>query len=637
MLAFARGHIQRPLRSMRPVRIQLVSHSEMETCWDQLVKKHHYLGYQRLLGHRLKYLAFMDDQPVAALSFSAPALKLRVRDDFIGWRDDERKANLHRIVNNSRFVILARVRNLGSHVLGLTLRRLNDDWQEYFNCKLWLVESFVDPTRFQGTVYKASNWTFLGYSHGYGKHGMGYIYHGRVKEVYVYVLNLRFRDILGCQQRPSSPFKSPPSSIKHREDLLMIVRHNVDWNPDLLPVMDLTEQDTENLADALLAFHGQFHDCFGRIEHHRLGFAYIAGLLSNSEAKSVEPMALELLDSKGVRPLQRFMKGYRWDHEAMLHIHQGLLVEKIGQASGMITVDASDFAKKGKESVGVARQYCGSLGKTENCQSGVFVGYSSEKGYGLVGCRLYMPKDWFTPEYEERRTANLVPEDVEFQTKNEIALDLIKQVAKHFPAQWIGCDAAFGSDSNFLKSLPENLWYFAAVRSTELVFLEKPVTGIPSYSGKGRPPQKPQVLSHHTPISLKELAQSQDIAWTPTILQEGAKGPNIAHVATMRVYPSRDGLPAEEPVWLFLRKNLDGEVKYAFSNAPEDISFNELCRASILRWPIEQSFQEGKSQVGMDHYEHRSWPAWHRHMIYVFLALHFLLDLQILFKKKLQS
>ncbi|HSB70473.1 MAG TPA: hypothetical protein VLT62_14195 [Candidatus Methylomirabilis sp.] len=117
------------------------------------------------------------------------------------------------------------------------------------------------------------------------------------------------------------------------------------------------------------------------------------------------------------------------------------------------------------------------------------------------------------------------------------------------------------------------------------------------------------------------------------VLAEGAKGPVRAEVAALRVYPAREGLPRESPVWLFLRPTADGQLKYAFANAPADMPLAEPCRAATLRWPIEQCFQDGKSQVGMDHYEHRSWPAWHRHMLYVCLALHFRLGLRLRFKK----
>lgn len=168
------------------------------------------------------------------------------------------------------------------------------------------------------------------------------------------------------------------------------------WHPELTADLNIDPNDIERFAEELVDFHQLFHHCYGRIEHQRLGLAYFSGLMSNAKGKSVEPIALELLDKKSVRPLQMFMKNYRWDHKAMQRTHQAMLAPMIGSADGMITVDPSEIAKKGKESVGVARQYCGSVGKVENCQSGVFVGYSSDKGYGLLNGRLYMPKSLFS-------------------------------------------------------------------------------------------------------------------------------------------------------------------------------------------------------------------------------------------------
>jgi SRSO17 transposase len=159
-----------------------------------------------------------------------------------------------------------------------------------------------------------------------------------------------------------------------------------------------------------------------------LGLAYLSGLMSNAEAKSAEPIALEFLDKKSVRSMQMFMKNFRWDHGSMQRTHQDMLATLIASPESMITVDASDFAKKGKESVGVARQYCGALGKVENCQSGVFVGYSSDKGYGLLNGRLYMPKSGFPKSRKKGARFNLVPEDLVFETKQQIALKLIDEV-----------------------------------------------------------------------------------------------------------------------------------------------------------------------------------------------------------------
>ena len=302
----------------------------------------------------------------------------------------------------------------------------------------------------------------------------------------------------------------------------------------------------------------------------------------------------------------------------------------------MVTIDPSDFPKKGKESVGVARQYCGAAGKVENCQSGVFVGYASDKGYGLLNGRLYMPKSWFSKEQEKRRTFNLVPEDLVFETKQQIALKLLNQVRTTgcLPARWIGADAAFGADIDFLDALPKDLSYFAAIKSDTQVFTKKPRIGLPPYKGRGRRPSQIQVLpGQPKPKSVSAIAQSSRLSWKAVVVAEGAKGPIIAKVARIRIYRSRHGLPVGDRRWLFFRKNSDGEIKYAISNAPKQISLSGLVKASVMRWPIEQCFQEGKGQLGMDRYEHRSWPAWHRHMTYVFLALHFMLRMRLHFKK----
>lgn len=625
------------LKNFEPVTLKLVNDRTLESLWGHLVSRHHYLGYRRLLGHRLKYLAFIGKRPVSALSWSAPALKLRVRDHFIGWSDEQRKAHLDRIANNSRYLIFpwVNVANLASHVLSLNIARLKKDWPQHFNTELLLLETFVDPRFFNAICYKAANWKFIGQTNGYTKQGKGYIYHGNLKDVYVYVLDPKFKDIIDCQQKPCDFFQRPPQSQKKVEDLQMLLKQ-CQWHPDLVATMDLTEKDLSKMADELVAFHEQFHSCLGRIEHQRLGLAYICGLISNVKGKSVEPIALEFLDPKGVRALQRYMKNCRWNHQAMQGSHQVMLADMIGHPDGMINVDSSEFLKKGKESVGVARQYCGAAGKVDNCQSGVFVGYSSEKGYGLLSCQLYMPKIWFTDQYAKRRQDNLVPEELVFQTKPQIALDLVHQVVESniFPAKWLGCDATFGSDLNFLQSLPQSLYYFASIRSDTYVFLQKPQVGLPPYKGRGPYPKKICVLPGQSQAeTVAQIAQSDQLSWKPVILAEGSKGPITAEVARIRVYLSRDGLPEEQPLWLFIRRNSDGQVKYALSNAPENIAFSELCKASIMRWPIEQCFKEGKDQIGMDHYEHRSWPAWHRHMIYVFLALHFLLRLRVSLKK----
>jgi SRSO17 transposase len=623
------------LSDFPPVRVELISGSDQESLWDHVVSSYHYLGYQNLLGHRLKYFVYINDRPVATLSWSAPALKLAARDCFIGWSLAQRKQHLKQVACNSRFLVMpwVRIPNLASQVLALNIARLIIDWQQHFNHRLLFLETFVDSRYFKGTCYRASNWLHIGQTYGSSKQGKGYRYHGSAKEIYLYVVEPEFRKIIGCRQKPL--FNRPPQTKRKVEELAVILEH-CKWHSQLVADLDLNQDDIKTMAQELIKFHQLFHSCFGRIEHQRLGLAYISGLMSNAKAKSAEPIALEFLGKKSVRSVQMFMKNYRWDHLAMQRTHQGMLAPLLASPEGMITVDPSEFAKKGKESVGVARQYCGAAGKVENCQSGVFVGYSSNKGYGLLSCRLYMPKSWFDKEQEQRRKANLVPENLVFETKQQVALRLINEVVASglFPAKWIGADAAFGSDIDFLNALPKDLYYFAGIRSDTKVFTKKPKLGLPPYKGRGRRPSKITVLSGQPKErSISEIAKSGRVTWKPVIVAEGAKGPIVAKVARIRVYLSRDGLPVGDLQWLFLRKNADGQIKYAISDAPKEIPFAELIKASTMRWPIEQCFQEGKDQVGMDYYEHRSWPAWHRHMTYVFLALHFLLRLRLIFKK----
>jgi SRSO17 transposase len=618
-----------PLAAFLPVSLQLVSQTSQEALWDRLVREHHYLGYRKLLGRRLKYLAFSRGRPVAALSWSAAALKTGARDEYIGWSEPQRKAQLHRIVNNSRFLILpwVRIPHLASHVLSQNIRRLRRDWRSHFGADVFLLETFVDPERFKATCYKAANWRCVGRTQGSSKQGIGFRYHGNPKEIYLYAIDPRFRQKIGCSQRPDL-LRRPPPTLKKVEALHMLLPH-CQWHPQLSAELDMTEKEISAIARQLVDFHSQFHRCLGRIENQRLGLAYLSGLISNLDAKSVEPIALELLQGS-VRSLQRFMKEGRWDHTAMGAAHQRQLAAVLNHPEGILTTDSSEFVKKGTHSVGVARQYCGRLGKVDNCQSGVFIGYASPNGYGLIEAQLYMPKAWFTPEYAQRRQDSWVPEALEFQTKPQIALSLIKQIlaSGQFTARWLCCDAVFGANRDFLAALPEELYYFAAIPASTLLCRRKPSLIVPEYSGRGRPPTKARYFpDQYRPAPVTKLVRR--LRFKPVQLTESAKGPLWAKVACCRVYRADD----EQPLWLFVRKNEDGTIKYALSNAPEDTSFKTLCQVSLMRWPIEQCFQEGKSQLGMNQYEHRSWPAWHRHMLYVFLALHFLMGLRIRLKK----
>jgi len=605
------------LGELGPLVVRPVRDEEEDGLWKRFVRTLHYLGFGKLFGHQIKYFAFLGHIPVAALSFSAPALKLAPRDSWIGWSPEERKAHLSRIVCNSRFLIFpgVQVKNLASAVLGKALARLSKDWEERFGIHPWIVETFVDPTRFSGTSYKAAGFLCLGSTAGFGKTKTGYDYHGQSKEIYVQVLDPSFRSVVGLDRKeePQAP---------ERPDLS-------GWQPDPEKLSDketLTSEDVSQIADELCRFHETFSDVFRDKRVRALGIVYLAGLCSNLVRKSVEPIALAM--NVGVRSLQRLMTGRDWDEDAMHHLYKEQLAREIASKTpeeislSMSTVDDSSFVKKGKESVGVARQYCGRLGKVENCQSGVFAGFAGPRGHGLINSQLYMPKEWFseTEEFAERREKTGVPKDLVFKTKPEIAAEMISAIHREgrFPAQWIGCDSAYGSNRAFLNALPPDLWYFAAIKGNTRVLREPPVWKVPERKGaRGAAPTRLRLTE--TPRTVAEIAKTA--SFTPIILKEGSKGPLGAHICALRVYPVPDSEGAQSKVeWLILLKTPDGEMKFAFSNAPETTSLETFGVVSTLRWSIEQCFLEDKSYLGMSHYEHRSWRAWKRHMLYVFLA-----------------
>lgn len=368
---------------------------------------------------------------------------------------------------------------------------------------------------------------------------------------------------------------------------------------------------------------------------------YVRGLLSDLERKSVEPIALSSLGEKGVRPLQQFMTRSNMNDTHVLQTYQAGLARRINSQNGMLSVDESDFEKKGKESAGVKRQYSGRLGKTENCQAGVFLAYAGDEGYGLVDRELYIPENWYDPENAQRRDRCRLPQEGQFETKNRMALRMIQKVLDEgsFHVKWIGCDSAFGCDHEFLDALPDTVRYFAAVRSSEQVYLNRPIMTVPEKTrGKGRPfvhalPSEPQV-------TVKTVAEDESTPWQKVVLAEGAKGKIIAQVKIIRCVFCRASTKAHNypPIpagdgWLYIRRYDNGDIKYFLSNAPETIELNELHEAATLRWPIEQCFEECKSFLGMGHYECRTLGGWRRHMLLVMLAHGFATSVRLSLKK----
>lgn len=407
-----------------------------------------------------------------------------------------------------------------------------------------------------------------------------------------------------------------------------------------VPKFDLTPHDVDGFLDELRVFHEQFRDGFLRSEPREHFFNYLVGQFSALERKSIEPMALEV-EGGNVRGMQRFISHDVWKEDAMRQTYHGLVADEMGDPDGVLMFDESGFVKKGKESVGVARQYCGSLGKVENCQVGVFAAYASRHGYALVDKRLFMPEAWLSQDYANRRVKCNVPDEVTFQTKPQLAVEMLRALRREgrLPFKYIVADCLYGTSPDFLEALDACVGVTAlvAIAADSRCWLQRPATLDKTYKYKGEVRSK-RVLapSAEAALTVEALAQSlSPHVWYRRKVSEGTKGPIEYEFARKRVTLCKDGLP-ERTVWLVIKRSLGANPSYWFyiSNAPESAPLRLFVWLSGIRWAIEQCFEETKTELGMAHYEVRKYPGWHHHILTCMLAHFFLWRLKIRLGKK---
>jgi len=401
-----------------------------------------------------------------------------------------------------------------------------------------------------------------------------------------------------------------------------------------------SEVEREFLSE-LQEYHTIYAPLFRRREQREESHKYLKGLLSDIDNKSVESMVLhfEGNNPNAIRSGQQFLGKGAWSDGTILERHRQEVAQDLGDKNGVFIIDGSDFPKQGEESVGVKRQYCGQLGKVANCQAGVFLGYASQKGYTLLDRRLYLPEKWVDDDdYAEKRAACGVPVDITFQTKPQLAEDMLLAVieAGILPFSWLACDSAFGRDTHFLDTISEFVSYFAEVDVDTRVWLNRPVTAIPEWSGVGRRPTLHRLVEGEPDaVTVDEVAQSlPSDAWQQLKTKEGTKGPIVADFACLRVVAVRQALPGPD-VWLIFRRNRStGEIKFYLSNAPIETTIQTFAWISGMRWPIETCFEEGKQELGMGDYQVRSWTGWHHHMTLVILAHFFLVRVKLRLKQR---
>ena len=246
------------------------------------------------------------------------------------------------------------------------------------------------------------------------------------------------------------------------------------------PEINLAPRDVAALADELTAYHALFAPFFARAEQRRGAWCYLRGQVLDLERKTIEPLALALAGGD-VQALQQFISQSTWDAEAVLRRHQEIVAATLGDAeTGVLIVDGCDFPKQGTASVGVARQWCGALGKVANGQASVVACYASQHGYTLVDRRLYLPETWFSADYAERRARCGVPPEVAFRTKPQLAGEIVAAVRARrvLPFRYVTGDEGFGSNTALLDQVAAaDLVYLAEVPRTTRVWTERETGG----------------------------------------------------------------------------------------------------------------------------------------------------------------
>jgi SRSO17 transposase len=398
-------------------------------------------------------------------------------------------------------------------------------------------------------------------------------------------------------------------------------------------VAGLTAKQLAGMRERLVEFAEEMFEPMARKDQRRWGEVYLRGLMLDGKRKSIEPMAARL-DDGDEQCLQQFVNQSPWDWRPVRRALARRLTAEIEPEAWII--DDTGFPKQGKMSVGVARQYCGALGKVGNCQLGVSINAASEQVSGPLDWRLFIPEEWDEPSEfnKDRRAKAHLPDEVRHEPKWKLVLEMIDELRAWGlrPPVVLG-DGAYGDITELRTGLEEReICYVLDVRGATSAYAEQVQPERPEWSGRGRPPA---ARYRAKPSSLRELAVAAGkhaavgISW-----REGTRGRMRSRFLALRVRPANIDLrraahAAEKELavrWLVCEWPSDAEepTKYWLSNLPADTPLRELVRLAKLRWRIEHDYRELKDALGLDHFEGRSWRGWNHHVTLVSAAHAFL-------------
>jgi len=395
--------------------------------------------------------------------------------------------------------------------------------------------------------------------------------------------------------------------------------------------METREQEITQFRLKLEAFMADIVLCMGRKDRGQHAKEYIRGLLMDGERKSIEPMANRLLDGN-VQALQQFANQSPWSTEQVrASLARKMEIEFVPEAYWLI--DEVSFPKQGKHSVGVARQYCGALGKTANCQVAVTLDLGTEESSTPLDWALYLPEQWINDNARRKKVG--IPEDITFKRKPELALDLIDEVRSWgLSDRLVLADSAYGDGYGFRQALRDRkLHYVVQVSGDMTAWTEDPHPAEPPMKRGGTVPRKRLYAKELPPVrSLRDIAKELPSSrWKNVTWREGTKGPLSSRFARVAVWMANglvQGKTMEVPQEELLIEwpgTHEAPLKFWLSSLPSRrTSLRSLTRKAKGRFRIEQDYQEMKGEVGLDHFEGRSWQGWHHHVTLVALAYAFL-------------
>jgi len=378
-----------------------------------------------------------------------------------------------------------------------------------------------------------------------------------------------------------------------------------------------------SLQPRLAEYLSCFADCFGRRDTREHLSVYVRGQLSDLGEKSVEPIALKA--GMAPRTLQEFLASYRWDEDGLRRRLHTMVASEHASPRSIGIIDETSDTKKGVKTPGVQRQYCGAVGKQDNCIVTVHLGYAADDFHCLVDGELFLPESWAN-DRERCREAG-IPDTMVYRPKTEIALELYdRSVSQGIRFEWLTFDEWYGSKPPFLRALDERGQKFIGEAPKSFTAWTQPphVTERP-YRRRGRggrPRRTPRVVAgSRTPMTVTDMMRFhrplREQAWKPYRIKDGEKGPMVWEIKQVLIYPKNEEGLSARPYHLIVARNVldPKEIKYFVSNAPPETSVQTMLLVAFSRWRIERCFQDEKSELGLDHYEGRLYQGLKRHLI----------------------